>query len=363
MMKFTVNQREFSDALAIASKAIISKTPLDILKGFYLEAYENELTITGNNLEIGIRTSIDAFVETEGKSVIDAKILSDIIRKLPNEEVTVSIKDGNVLLQCQKLKFTIKEMLDNGFPTVDELEEAVYQNIHPAILEEMIKKTHFAVTTDETKPVFMGELVELEDNQMNVIALDGFRLAYKKCELKSSVGSRSMIIPGKTMVEIMRLCQTMEEDVKIGIEDRHASFLFGRTLVNTQLIQGEFSKYEEIIPKEFSTKIKVNRQKFIDALDRATLVSKNYLVKLRIQNDELLITAHDNEVGNLEEILDVELEGKNLEIAFNIRFFLDSLKVMEDEYIYMNFNTNVSPCIIKPEFETDYTYLVLPVRI
>ena len=133
-MKFTVNQREFSEALAIASKAIISKTPLDILKGFYLEAYENELTITGNNLEIGIRTSIDAVVEVEGKSVIDAKILSDMIRKLPNERVTVSVKDGNVLLQCQKLKFNIKEMLDNGFPTVEELEEAVYQNIRPEIL-------------------------------------------------------------------------------------------------------------------------------------------------------------------------------------------------------------------------------------
>lgn len=362
-MKFTVTQRDFANALNIASKAIVSKTALDILKGFYLEAYDNKLIVTGNNLEVGIKTKIDAVVEMEGKAVIDAKILSDIIRKLPNGDVSVKVENGTVLLKCQKSKFTIKEMYDNGYPTVEELEDAVYQSIQPEILEEMIKKTNFAVSLDETKPVFMGELVELNDNFINIIALDGFRLAYKKCELQSSVGYQKIIIPGKTMTEIMRLCQEAQEEVKIGIENRHASFLFGETMVNTQLIQGDFVNHEEIIPKEFSTSVKINRSEFIGSLDRATLVSNNYLVKLKIENDEMMISAHDNEVGNLEEVLDIELEGKNLEIAFNIRYFLDALKVIEDEYIYLKFNSNVSPCIIKPENEESYTYLLLPVRM
>lgn len=362
-MKFTVNQRDFAEALNIASKAIVSKTALDILKGFYVEAYDHSLIVMGNNLEVGIRTKVDALIEKEGKSVIDAKVISDIIRKLPNAPINVEVKNGTVLIQCLKSKFTIKEMMDNGYPTVEELEEAVYQSIDSNILYEMIRKTNFAVSIDETKPVFMGELLELDGNQINLVALDGYRLAYKKCEIHSSVGYQKILIPGKTMSEIMKLAQNINEDIKIGIEERHASFVFGNTLVNTQLIQGEFAKYQEIIPSEFMTTIKIDRQEFINSLDRASLVSNNYLVKLKIQDDELLITAHDKEVGNLEEIVDVEMEGRDLEIAFNIRYFMEALKVIEDEKIYLKFNSNVSPCVIKPETEENYTYLLLPVRI
>lgn len=363
LMKFTVNQREFSEALNIASKAMVSKTALDILKGFYIEAYDGSVVVTGNNLEVGIKTKIPAFIETEGKCIVDSRVLFDIVRKLPNEQIHIKVENGTVLIKCLKSKFMIKEMFDNGYPTVEELEDAVYQSIDSDVLYEMIRKTHFAVSLDETKPVFMGELLEIDENKVNLVALDGYRLAYKQCEIDSSIGYQKILIPGKTMSEIMKLSQNIGEQIKIGLEERHASFIFGNTLVNTQLIQGEFAKYQEIIPSEFATTVKVDREKFMSSLDRASLVSNNYLVKLDIRNDELLITAHDNEIGNLEESLDIEMEGKELEIAFNLRYFMDALKVMEDEFIYLKFNSNVSPCVVIPENEEGYTYLLLPVRI
>lgn len=362
-MKFTVNQREFSEALNIASRAIVSKTPMEILKGFYIEAYDDIIVIMGNNLELGIKTKIPAMVEIEGRCILEAKMISDIVRKLPDEQVSVKVEDSMVSIKCLKSKFTIREMIDNGYPTVEELDDAIYQSLDVQVFFEMIRKTQFAVSTDVRKPIFMGQLLEIDTDHINLVALDGYRLAHKKCEIASSVGYQSIIIPGKAMVEIMRLCQGIEGEIKIGIESRHASFVFENTIVNTQLIQGEFTKYEQIIPKEFATKIKVVRQQFIDSLDRATLVSNNYLVKLKIQNDELVITAQDKEIGDLEEVIGIEMEGKELEIAFNIRYFLEALRVIEEDTIYLNFNSNVSPCVIKPEVEQNYTYLLLPVRM
>ncbi len=362
-MKFTVNQKEFAEALNIASRAIVSKTPMEILKGFYIEAYDDIVVIMGNNLEIGIKTSIPAMVEVEGRCIIEAKMISDIVRKLPDEQVSVRVEDSTVHIKCLKSKFTIREMVDNGYPTVEDLDDAIYQSVNGQVFFEMIRKTQFAVSTDVRKPIFMGQLLEIDTDHMNLVALDGYRLAHKKCEISSSVGYQSIIIPGKTMSEIMRLCQGIEGEIKIGIESRHASFVFENTIVNTRLIQGEFTKYEQIIPKEFATKIKVNRQEFMNSLDRATLVSGNYLVKLKMQNDEFIITAQDKEIGDLEEIIGIELEGKELEIAFNIRYFLEALRVIEEDTIYLNFNSNVSPCVIKPEVEQDYTYLLLPVRM
>ena len=363
-MKFSIEQKQFQNALSIALKGISSKNIMEILKGIYIEAENDHITLVSNNLEIGIKTRVEADVTENGTAIIEGKILSDIIRKLPDEILTISVNDSNIVkISTKKTKFNIKSMINTNFPQVEEFEDERYEKIDMKLFSDMVRKTHFAASQDETKGVLTGELIEIDAGSISMVAIDGFRLAIKRIPSNLNLEEKKVVVPVKTLQEVTRLSSNENCNFRIMFDERSVSFSVDDTIINSRVLEGKFLNYRQIIPKEFMTRIKINNSEFISSLERAMLVSNNNLVKLTIAEDNIRINAKNAEIGDLEEDIPVDQEGRDLEIAFNIKYFLDCLKNLDEEYVYMNFNTNLSPCIINPETDENYTYLLLPVRI
>lgn len=362
-MKFTISQKNFQSALNIVQRGLSGKNLMEVLKGVHIEAVDNMLYITTNNLELGILTKVEASVQEEGKVLIDGKIISDIVRKLSNENITVKVGNDNIVnIKTSKSEFNIVAMVNNRFPLIEEYEASYYKMVSSEIFTEMIRKTHFAASTDEARGVLTGELLEIDDNSVIMVAIDGFRLAIKKIDSNLNLEQRKAVIPKSTLLEIQRLSESVEE-IGVLFEDRSVSFKIGDTVLNSNLLEGDFINYKQIVPSDFTTKIKINVKEFGDALDRASIVSNNKLVILNIKEDMLKLSSRNSEIGNLEETIDIEFEGKELEIAFNSRYFTDVFRFIEDEFVYLKFNSSISPCVVEPESDQDYIYLLLPVRI
>lgn len=361
-MKFQINQKDFLSAINIAQKALSGKNLMEVLKGIHIETEDGYLVLTTNNLELGIITKVKADIEEEGKVLIEGRILYDIIRKLPNETLSITLKEDILNITSKKTKFNIKSMFNDRYPLLEEYDEDRYETIDSKTFIDMIRKTNFASSNDESRGVITGELLEVEENKVNLVAIDGFRLALKTLDTNFNLEKRRVVIPSKTLIEISKIIDT-NENFGILFEDRNVSFKVEDTIINSRLLDGDFIDYKKIIPNDFTTTIKVNNKEFIESLERAQLVSNNNLVILDITENKLKISSKNNEIGNLEEEINIDFQGKELQIAFNIRYFTEALKNVEDEEIYMRFNTNISPCVINPENEKNYTYLLLPVRI
>ena len=363
-MKFSVEQNELTSAISTAIKGVSGKNTIELLKGILFETYEDRLILTSNNLEIGIQTSINATIEEHGKVVIDARIISDIVKKLPASYLDIKVDDSNVVSISSGLaRFNIKGFDAEDFPMPVTIEDEDYKDIPADIFREMIRKTSFAVSSDETKPLLMGELIEFKEDGINIVAIDGFRLAIKKSFGDFAANYSKIVVPGKTLQEVSRMIGSDTDVIKLGYDAKHAVFIMGDTIFTTRLLAGEFLNYNEILPKEFSTKVTVRVSDFLDSLERSAVVSKNNLVKLEIKDDYIRLTAKNDEIGNLEENIAIDLEGNDLEIAFNSRYFIECIKNIDEESITLEFNTNVSPCILRPVGDDSYTYLLLPVRI
>ncbi len=362
-MKFTISQKSFQAALNIVQRGLSGKNLMEVLKGIHIEAVDNTLLITTNNLELGILTRVPANVEEDGRILVEGKILFDIIRKLPNELIKFSVGNDNLVhISTSRSKFNIVAMINDRFPLLDEYDESDYKMVTSSLFSDMIRKTHFAASTDEARGVLTGELLEIDENSVTMVAIDGFRLAVKKIKSSLNLEPGKAVIPRNTLMEILRLSESSE---KIGIlfEERSVSFKIGDTVLNSNLLEGDFINYRQIVPKEFVTRVKINVTEFNEALERASVISNNKLVVLNISGDSMNLSSKNSEIGNLEENISVEFEGKDLEIAFNSRYFTEALRYFDDEYIYLNFNSNVSPCVAESESDPDFIYLLLPVRI
>ena len=362
-MKFTITQRSFQSALNIVQRGLSGKNLMEVLKGIHIEAVDNTLLITTNNLEMGILTKVEANVQEEGKVLIDGKLISDIVRRLPNENITVSVGNDNIVnITSNRSKFNLVAMINDRFPLVQEYEDGDYKMVNRQLFSDMIRKTHFAASTDEARGVLTGELLEVDENSVTMVAIDGFRLAVKKLRSNLNLEPRKAVIPKTALLEIQKLSES-QEHIGILFEERSVSFKIGETVLNSNLLEGDFINYNQIVPKEFATRIKINVSEFTEALERASVVSNNKLVVLKIAGEKLNLSSRNSEIGNLEENMNIEFEGKDLEIAFNSRYFTEALRYFDDEYVYMNFNSNISPCVVESESDQDYIYLLLPVRI
>ena len=364
-MKIICNQKLLAHKVGICQKAINSKTTLEILKGIYISAKDNSLKLTGYDLEIGIETFVSAEIIEEGSIVIDARLFGDIIRKLPDSFVEIETdEDNNVYINCANSKFKIKGDSANEFPSLPVVNENELYSMPQDILKNMIKQTVFAISQDQTKQVLMGELLEVTNQSVSLVAIDGYRLAVKSCPLENVSKDIKVIIPGKTLTDLNSLLST-EDDIKIGFDEKNAMFIMDETKIITRLLEGEFIDYKKLLPREYNSKIKLNTKELQNSIERASLLSqseKNNLIKLSIRDNSMAITSNTDK-GNVYEEVSLKLEGDYLDIAFNSRYFLEGLKNIDSEYIYIEFTSNVNPCIIRPADEVKYIYLLLPVRI
>lgn len=364
-MKIAIPQESFLQSLSLVSKGVSSKNTLEILKGILIETYEGKLLLTSNNLELGIQTLMDDVeILEEGRIVIDARLLTDIVKRLPNQILSIQTDEYQVVnIKADQVEFNIKGFEATDFPLPATISEEHYREMDADVFRDMIKKTSFAVAPEGDKPAYTGELLDIQEQTIHMVAMDGFRLAIQSYQTSSHLHQTKILIPGRSLLEVSRMIGPSQEFLKLGFDEKHACFIIGDTIVTTRLLKNDFINYEQIIPKEFSTHVRMKKDDLLSSLERATLVSNKNLIKFQIEDDNLNISSKNDEVGNLNENVSIHLTGENLEIAFNAKFFIDCLKNLEEEEILLKFNSPLSPCIIQPLEDENYTYLVLPVRI
>jgi len=368
-MKFTCDKTLLINNINIVSKAVSSRTTLPILECILLNVDKNGLKMTGNDLEMGIETSyIEAEVISEGTIAIEARLFSEIIKRLPDNGWVIIevIEDNLVLIKCGKAEFKIMGLSGEEFPVIPSVERNNEYKINAPILRDMIRQTIFAVSMDESKPVLTGELFEIDANSLKLVAVDGFRVAFRSVSLEGENPDITVVVPGKTLNEISKILSTDDEaKVSICFTDKHMLIQMDECMVVSRLLEGEFLKYKQILEADYNTSVKIKRDEFLKALERASLISKENKknpVKLDIERDIVKISSN-TETGTSYDELVVETEGDGLSIAFNPKYLIDALKSIDDDVTYMQFTTALSPCIITGEEGCGYKYLVLPLRV
>jgi len=328
---------------------------------------DNKLKLAASDLDLSIEKRIEVTAEEEGSVVVSARLFSDIIRKLPNEDILIEEQENNnIVIKCLASEFTIVGQPADEFPNIGEINEEKKLSLEKDILKEMIKKTSFAASIDESKGIIVGVLIEMEEESLNMVALDGFRMAITR-EVMKNEEKKKIIIAARILNEINKIISENEDSKEIFfiLDEKKAVFLLDETKIVLRLLEGEFIKYNDILPKEAKSRVIVNRTELLNSIERASLLAKegkNNLIKLSIFRDKIIITSRSEE-GNVKEEVFIEKEGSDLDIGFNSKYILDVLKAVNDEKIVMEFNTSVSPCLIKPMEGRTYEYLVLPVRI
>ncbi|KAB3532223.1 DNA polymerase III subunit beta [Alkaliphilus serpentinus] len=365
-MHFSCPQRTLLNSINIVQKSVSTRTTLPILKGIYIEAQEHHLKLVATDLEVGIENLLDAEIISEGAFVIDAKLFGEIIRKLPDDDVEIKLIDSNqVFIKCQSAEFNVLCHNAEDFPELPSIDDKSNFSISNELFRNMIRQTVFATSQDESRPILTGVLMEIDEDSFNMVALDGYRLALRKGKIKSEL-NRKVVIPSRTLTELSRIISNDdEEDVEICLSENHAQFRFSNTKIISRLLEGEFINYKQIIPKEYKSRVKINTKSLLNSIERASLLAKegkNNLVKFIVSDENMVITSN-SELGKVHEEIIITLEGEEIEIAFNSKYFMDALKVFDEEEIYLNFTTNISPVIFKPVSNDHYTYLVLPIRL
>ena len=368
-MRFSCNQQTLTKALNIVSKAVTIRTTIPILKGILLRVDNNGiLTMSASDLDISIEKKIKVDNSEPGEIVVLSKLFGDIIRKLPDGDIYIEENNGKVQIKCSNSEFNIIGLSAEEFPNINpnekDSEELVFNK---EILKDMIKKTSFSASIDENKGAMTGVLVEMEENTLNMVAIDGFRMAIARESMKNKK-RQNIIIPAKILNEISRIISETDidnDDITMLLNTKKAVFIMESTKIVIRLLEGEFMNYKRIIPADSSCRVVLNKNDFLDSVERASLlakVGKNNLVRLEIKDNIMEITSKSEE-GNVKEEIIISKEGNDLTIGFNSKYLIDVLKVVDDESINMLFNTNVSPCLIKPISGDSFEYLVLPVRI
>ena len=364
-MKLICSKNELLKSVNISLKAVPSKTTMPILECILIDASASEIKFTTNDMELGIETKVKGIIEEKGIIALDAKIFSDIIRKLPDNDVTIQTDANlNTTITCEKAKFTIPGKSGEDFAYLPVIEKNEGIELSQFTLKEVIRQTIFSIAANENNKLMTGELFEIKNNILKVVSLDGHRIAIRKIELKDSYSDKKVVVPGKTLNEISKILSGEVEDlVQIFFTDNHIVFEFDDTVVVSRLIEGEYFRIDQMLSSDYETKVDINKREFLDCIDRATLFVKESDKKPIIINieDESMQLSINSQIGSMKEDIDIEKEGKDIMIGFNPKFLIDALKVIDDEKISIYLVNPKAPCFIKDEKES-YIYLILPVN-
>ena len=364
-MKFTCSKSNLLYGLQIVSKAVPNKTTMSILECILVDATKNDIKLTANDMELGMETTIEGTILEKGIIALDAKMFLDIVRKLPDSEVTIESDNSfKTFIRCEKANFTIIGKSGDDFSYLPEVEKNDQVMISQFTLKELIRQTIFSISDNDNNKMMTGELFDIHDNELKVVSLDGHRISIRKVELKDHYENHRMIIPGKTLNEISKIIPgDANQDVVISFTNNHVLFEFDQTLVVSRLIEGEYFKVEQMLSSDYETKVTVNKRELLDCIDRATLLVKEGDKKPIIINiqDGFMELKINSTLGSMNEEIDVTKQGRDLMIGFNPKFLIDALRVIDDEEVDLYMVNSKAPCFIKNE-EESYIYLVLPVN-
>ncbi len=363
-MKFKCDGLELSEAIGVVSKAISSKTTSQILEGIKLVCEEDKLILTSTDLEMSVEKTIRAEVMNAGQTVVPGRLFGEYIKKLTNEQIECELNEKNQLrIAYTDSEGSIQCMDINEFPEIREIEKTNYFEISKDNLKSLVNNVFYAVAQDDSRPVLKGILIETNGSDIRAVAVDGCRLSISNKKLENSTGDFKIIVPGRNLNEICKMLDG-EGNIKVYVHTNNIMVDIGDTIVINRLIDGQFINYKQILPKDFGTVVTINKEQFEDAIDRASVLSrvdKNNLVKFDIKEKNLMLTSN-SEIGSTKENITVGLKGSDLVISFNSKYFTDCLRVIDNPYVKLNFNSAIQPCVITPSEGNDYLFLILPVK-
>lgn len=363
-MKIKVNRAELAKHIFIVQRAISARTTMQILEGILISCKDNLINLTATDTEISIISKMSALVEEEGEIVVNGRLFGNIIRKLNANDVYIKVENYNMNIKCGSSEFNISCQKADEYPELPKIEEDKTINFTKNEIKEAIRKTSFAVSLDETRIAFTGVYLDFKKDYINFVALDGFRLAIKKLN-KSIEFKGSAIVPARSFNELVKILEDGKEDLKVKLSHNHIVFLLEDTVFYSSLISGDFFPYENLLKGKYKIKTEVIKSDFQNAVERASLLAKEdkaNLIEINIKDNEIFIDSN-SEIGNVHEIIPCSPTKEELRIAFNSKYILDGIKVMDTEKILLNFFDSVTPCIINEDGNDDYIYLVLPVRL
>lgn len=364
-MKIVCSKSNLLNGVQIVSKAVPNKTTMSILECILVEADRGEIKLTANDMELGIETKIEGEVIDKGTIALDAKIFLEIVRKLPDSDITIETDDSyKTTITCEKAKFNIigKSGEDFSYLPMIEREDSII--LSQFTLKEVVRQTIFSIADNDNNKLMTGELFEINENELKVVSLDGHRISIRKIELKNSYAPKKVVVPGKTLNEISKILSgDTDKDVNIFFTDKHIVFEFDSTTVVSRLIEGEYFKIDQMLSNDYETKVKINKKELLSCIDRATLLVKEGDKKPIIINilDGAMELKINSTVGSMNEEIDIEKTGKDLMIGFNPKFLIDALRVIDDEEIDIYLVNPKAPCFIR-DIEQNYIYLILPVN-
>ncbi len=365
-MKIQIQKADLLNSVNIVLKAVSAKSTMPILECLIIEATALDIKLIGNDMELGIETIVKGSIQEEGMVALNAKVFSEIVRRLPENIISISTDENYVTeIICEKAKFSLVGRSGEEFPVLPEIEKENPLILSQFTLKEVIRQTVFSISDNESNKIMTGELFEIKKNELRVISLDGHRISIRKIYLKEEYEDRKVIIPGKTLNEISKILSGEASSlVNIYFTDKHAMFDFDDTVVVTRLIEGEYYRIDQMLSSDYETKVVINKKELLSCIERASLLireseKKPIIIRIGDNNFELNINTA---IGSMKEDIDIVQEGKDIVIGFNPKFLLDALRVIDDEMVDIYLINPKAPCFIRDKDQT-YIYLILPVNI
>lgn len=365
-MKIICKTSDLLNSINIALRAVPMKTTMPILECILITVTENFIKLTSNDMEFGIETLVKGEIIEPGEAAINADFISKLVRKYEGEEVSIETdKEHNVSISCDESNVEIPTLAGDEFPSLPSVEKKEALEISQFTLKELVRQTVFSISDSENSKIMTGELFEVKDNMLRVVALDGHRISVRKTELKNPFQDTKVIIPGKTLNEISKILSSETEDeMRIYFTGKHVIFEFGDTVILSRLIEGEYYKIDQMLTNDYDTKITVNKKKFMNSIDRASLLVKESEKKpiiIDVKEEKMQLEMTSSIGRKINESVDISKEGADILIGFNPKFLIDALKVIDEEEVTLYMTNPKAPCFIKNE-EEGYIYLILPVN-
>ncbi|QEY35200.1 DNA polymerase III subunit beta [Caproiciproducens galactitolivorans] len=364
-MKIICKQQQLNEAVLNIQRAVSAKSSVPALEGILLSAEESEITLCGYDLELGMKTKIEAKVEEKGRIVLSARLFGDIVRRLPADDVHLSVDDKNITkIQSGPADFSIAGIPAEEYPELPSITGETSIKIANCTLKSMIRQTIFAVAESDAKPIHTGTLFELDKNKIRLVSVDGYRLALRE-ETAKCEEELNFVVPGKTLQEVMKLLSDDDEELEILIGRRHILFQIGSYCVISRLLEGEFLDYRAAIPNTSAMEILVSTRSFIESVERVSLIITDRLkspVRCLFEDNEIKVSCSTS-IGRASDQLPAKMEGEPVEMGFNNRYLLDALRNTEGDEMKIQLNGALSPMKILPREGNSYLFLVLPVRL
>ena len=365
-MKFSCNRSDLQAAVTIAAKAASAKSPIPALEGILIETGTDKVQFTGYDLKKGIYTKVDATVSEPGSIVLGARIFDNIVRALPEGVVTVKTDGCNVSITCENSDFSIIGTDAADYPELPSIDGQVGVQLPQNLLGQIIRETIFAVSDSEARPIYTGELFEIGDGHLTVVAVDGYRLALRREPVEGVSGEYSFIVPGTALSDLEKLCGQTDENVQINLGSKHISFTIGDTVLVSRRLEGDFLNYKKSVPSAFNVEIRADRRFFQRTVERVSLIIDDKIknpIRCTFGDSQITVVCATS-LGKAEDSCMVEGSGGDLEIGFNNRYLLDALKAAPADEVNICLNTGSSPCVITPaEGDENFLYMILPVRL